>query len=114
MSTLIKKDLSIVRLVDPSKAHTRTSSGARSPGSLSESTSGSLHVRTVKSMARLRGYTGSPEPSLFAYVIMTLFDCAGPLRFIPFNNYEHLTRPFRRQRLVESIGQIIVAATLEK
>ena len=30
-------------------------------------------MRTVKAMARLRGCAGSPEPSLFAYVINSIY-----------------------------------------
>ena len=34
-------------------------------------------MRTAKAVARLRGCAGSPEPSLFAYVISTIISCAG-------------------------------------
>ena len=34
-------------------------------------------VRTAKALARLRGCAGSPEPSLFAYVISTIIAWAG-------------------------------------
>ena len=34
-------------------------------------------VRTAKALARLRGCTGSPEPSLVAYVISTIISWAG-------------------------------------
>ena len=34
-------------------------------------------VQTAKALARLRGCTGSPEPSLGAYVISTIISCAG-------------------------------------
>ena len=37
-------------------------------------------VRTAKALARLRGYTDSPEPSLFAYVISTIISWAGSIR----------------------------------
>ena len=40
-----------------------------------------LCVRSAKALARLRGCTGSPEPSLFAYVISTIISWAG-------SNYE--------------------------
>ena len=38
---------------------------------------GSSCVRTAKALASLRGCTGSPEPSLVAYVISTIISCAG-------------------------------------
>ena len=34
-------------------------------------------MRTAMALARLRGCTGSPEPSLVAYVIRTKISCAG-------------------------------------
>ena len=36
-----------------------------------------LCVRTAKALARLRGWTDSPEPSLFAYAIRTIISWAG-------------------------------------
>ena len=38
-----------------------------------------LCVWTVKTLARLCRYTGTPEPSLFAYVVSTIFTWAGPI-----------------------------------
>ena len=38
-----------------------------------------LCVRTAKALARLRGCTGLPEPSLVAYVITTIITWAGSL-----------------------------------
>ena len=38
-----------------------------------------LCVRTAKALARLRGYAGSPEPSLVAYVISTIISWAGSI-----------------------------------
>ena len=38
-------------------------------------------VRTTKALARLRGCAGSPEPSLFAYVISTIILWAGSFMF---------------------------------
>ena len=40
-----------------------------------------LCVRTVKSLARLLGCAGSPEPSLVAYVKSTIISCAGSFCF---------------------------------
>ena len=37
-------------------------------------------VRTAKALARLRGWAGSPEPSLVAYVISTIISWAGSYR----------------------------------
>ena len=38
-----------------------------------------LYVRTAKALARLRRCTGSPEPSLFAYLISTIISWAGSI-----------------------------------
>ena len=38
-------------------------------------------VRTAKALARLRGFAGSPEPSLVAFVISTKISCAGSFIF---------------------------------
>ena len=43
-----------------------------------------LCVRTAKALARLRGCTGSPEPSLIAYVIRTMISWAGSNSFFFF------------------------------
>ena len=40
-----------------------------------------LLVRTAKALARLRRCAGSPEPSLFAYVISTIISRAGSIHF---------------------------------
>ena len=40
----------------------------------------SSSVRTAKALARLRGCAGSPEPSLFVYVISTIISCARSIR----------------------------------
>ena len=36
-------------------------------------------MRTAKALARLRGYEGSPEPSLVAYAISTIISRAGSI-----------------------------------
>ena len=45
---------------------------------------GSFHCceRTAKALARLRGYAGSPDPSMFVNAILTLFTRAGSLTSI--------------------------------
>ena len=43
----------------------------------SDSLPTSFCVRTAKALARLRGCTGSPEPSLFAYARSTIISWAG-------------------------------------
>ena len=42
-----------------------------------------LCVRTAKALARLRGCTGSPEPSLVTYVISTIISWAGSFTSLP-------------------------------
>ena len=50
-----------------------------------------LCVRTAKALARLRGWTGSPEPSLVAYAISTIISWAGSNYIADINRDGHLT-----------------------
>ena len=49
-------------------------------------------VRTVKALARLRGWAGLPEPSLVAYVTSTIISWAGSLIFTTAGVYSTTKR----------------------
>ena len=60
-------------------------------------------VRTAKALARLRGCAGSPEPSLVAYVIITIISWASS--FAPFWKHSSNYFPWKPDSLLKNCWQ---------